>query len=232
MEATLKTIKLSGSLAKLFGRSHRLAVANAAEAVRALCATRPGFEKYMMESKDNGIVFAVFVGRENICHDQLNNPTGEDVIRLVPVITGSKKQGLLQTIVGAVLVAAGFVVGYFFGWTGVGWAVGKYMIGAGISMMVGGIVQMLTPVPKNQAKKDDDRRSYIFNGAVNVQAQGNCVPLLYGEMIVGSVVVSAGISSQDNYVVPRSSGDYGPVEYRDGGSMMGDVIARAKNESL
>ena len=230
MEATIKTIKLSGSLAQHFGRVHQLAVANAAEAVRALCATRPGFEKFLMEAKDNGLVFAVFSGKENIGEKELHNPTGSDVIRIVPVITGSKKAGMMQVIVGAVLVVAGFVVGWFFGWTGVGWAVGKYMIGAGISMMVGGIIQMLTPVPKNQERKDDERKSYVFNGAVNIQAQGASAPVLYGEMIIGSVVVSAGISVDDNYIVPYTMGGVSPGYYRGGGSMAGNIIERMKTD--
>jgi len=43
----------------------------------------------------------------------------------------------------------------------------------------------------------DSRASYIFNGAVNLTAQGSCVPLCYGRMRVGSVVVSAGITTED-----------------------------------
>lgn len=231
MSEAVKTIKLSGSLAHRFGRTHRLAVVNAAEAVRALCATRPGFEKYLMESKDNGLVFAVFTGKENIGENELCNPTGADVIRIVPIIAGSKKSGLLQVIVGAVMVVAGVIVGYAFGWTGVGAAVGKYMIGMGVSMMVNGIVQMLTPVPKNQERKDDERKSYVFNGAVNVQAQGNCVPVLYGELFAGSVVVSAGISVEDNYIVPHSASEFTSSSYRSGGSMYGDMIYRMKYEA-
>lgn len=226
---SVKTIKLSGSLAELFGRVHLLAVANAAEAVRALCATRPGFEKFLMESKDNGLVFAVFTGKENIGEDQLHNPTGADVIRIVPIVAGSKKAGTMQIIVGAVLVVVGVIVGYAASWTGTGWVIGKYIIGTGVSMMVGGIVQMLTPVPKNQERKDDPRKSYLFNGAVNIQAQGNCVPVLYGELIIGSVVVSAGISSEDNYVVPNGPGEVGGGSYRRGSSFWGDVSARAVN---
>lgn len=232
MESAIKTIRLSGSLGDLFGRVHKLAVANVAEAVRALCATRPGFEKYLMESKDNGLVFAVYTGKENISEKELKNPTGESTIRIVPVIAGSKKSGLLQTIVGAVLVVAGvFVAGmelFTFGGITNG-QIGAYIAGMGISMMVGGIVQMLTPVPKKNERTDDERKSYMFNGAVNVQAQGSSVPVLYGELIVGSVVVSAGISSEDNYIVPYTEKETGPGRYRDGGSMIGDVIERSKD---
>jgi predicted phage tail protein len=43
----------------------------------------------------------------------------------------------------------------------------------------------------------DNRSSYIYNGAVNLTAQGNPVPLCYGRMLVGSVVISAGVSTTD-----------------------------------
>ena len=218
----LRTVKLSGSLARRFGRAHRLAVSNAAEAVRALCATRPGFEKFLMEAKDNGLVFALFSGSDNIGEDDLQKPAGDDIIRIVPVIAGSKKSGVLQVIVGAVLIVAGaFVTTLSFGWAA---PVGNYMIGMGISMIVGGIIQMLSPTPKNQQREEDNRRSYSFSGPLNVQAQGNAVPLLYGRLIVGSVVVSAGISTEDNYVVPHTPRYVGPGKYRDGGAMYGDVL--------
>lgn len=224
----IRTIKLSGSLAQRFGRTHYLAVSCAAEAVRALCAMKPGFEKFLMEAKDNGLVFAVFQGKNNISEEELRNPVGDDIIRIVPVIAGSKKGGVMQIIAGVVLVAVGVVVQFYTGGPN---PISNYLYGAGISMIVGGVVQMLTPVPKNQTKQDDDRKSYLFNGAVNVQAQGNSVPVLYGEMIVGSVVASAGISAEDNYVVPTSPGQYGSGVFRGGGSMFGDVLARAKDNA-
>lgn len=216
----MKTIMLSGSLARLFGRTHRLEVSTPAEAIRALCATRPGFEKYLMNAKDRGIVFTVFTGRRNIEEEELTNPVGKDIIRFIPVLAGSKKAGVLNIIVGVVLIAVGVVVQY---WMGGDPSIAQYFYGAGISMIVGGVVQMLTPVPKNQDRKDDARKSYVFNGAVNVQAQGNPVPLLYGELIVGSAVISAGISSQDNYI---SGNRLGPVNggHNRGGGHNGDVL--------
>lgn len=220
----LRTIKLSGSLARQFGREHRLAVNSPAEAVRALCALRPGFEKFLMTARDNGIVFSVFSGKNNLTEEELQNPSGADIIRIVPVVQGSKRAGVLQTIVGVVLIAVGVVVQY---WMGGDPSVAKYFYGAGISMIVGGVVAMLTPVPKNQERKDDERKSYVFNGGVNVQAQGNPVPVLYGELIVGSAVISAGISTQDNYVAGRHQG---PAQggYGSGGGYNGNVVEQMR----
>jgi predicted phage tail protein len=76
----------------------------------------------------------------------------------------------------------------------------------GWGMIVGGVVQLLTPVPRGGKGQDrpDNAPSYTFSGAVNTQAQGNPIPLLYGRMIVGSAVVSAGINAED--YSPVSSG--------------------------
>ncbi len=224
----LRTIKLSGSLARQFGRENKLAVANTAEAVRALCAMRPGFEKFLMEAKDRGLTFAVFVDRENITKDELNNPIGASVIRIMPVLAGSKRAGVLNVIAGAVLTAVGAVMVFGLGWTGVGAFVGKTLMASGISMMDGGIVQMQTPVPKDRQREEDDRRSYTFNGPLNARAQGASVPLLYGELIVGSVVVSAGISVEDNYFVPTNDNYSGGGGRGDGGGFRGDIIRQVQ----
>jgi predicted phage tail protein len=62
--------------------------------------------------------------------------------------------------------------------------------------VLGGVAQLLTPVPKMAAGKDSDkdpRKSYSFSGIQNVSRQGVPVPVIYGETIVGSVVISAAI---------------------------------------
>lgn len=196
----LRTIRLYGKMGTIFGRTFRLAVASPAEAVRALCRQLPGFERYLMESKDNGFGFAVFTGKRNLQVNELTAPSGDEEIRIAPILTGSKRGGVFGIIVGAVLTVVGVLVTPFAPTLGVA------LVNAGIAMMIGGVVQLLTPVPKGNAARDsaDNTPSYAFNGAVNTQAQGNPVPILYGEMIVGSAVISAGISAVDNVYIPTS----------------------------
>lgn len=102
----IRTIRLYGILGTKFGRVHQLAVNSAAEAIRALSIMVPGFERFLAESKDNGFSFAVFIGGENIDETQLRNPPGSDDIRIAPVIEGSKRGGIFQTIVGVALMVA------------------------------------------------------------------------------------------------------------------------------
>lgn len=181
----MQTILLSGSLAKLFGRRHRVVTRGGWRDIMGYFKQFPGFEEHMAESSSKGLRYAVFNGKENVSQSDLEKPTGRDVIRIVPVITGSKRAGILQTIVGAVLLVASI------------WFPG--LAPAGIAMVAGGVIQMLSPQAKGLGTQDtpNNRPSYSFNGAVNTSVQGNPVPLLYGRMIVGSAVISAGIYSED-----------------------------------
>jgi predicted phage tail protein len=67
----------------------------------------------MISSEERGLTYAVFKGNKNIGHDDLGFPVSGEIIRIVPVIIGSKKAGILQTILGAVIVAASVAYGFF-----------------------------------------------------------------------------------------------------------------------
>ncbi|HCC6297006.1 TPA: tail assembly protein, partial [Citrobacter amalonaticus] len=121
------TIELYGQLGKLFGKYHKRVVRTNAEAVHALCKTLDNFERFLNSSKIRGLTFAVFRGQDNIGLDDMGYPVTGETIKIVPLLIGSKKAGALQTILGAVLVVVGVVIGYFTGWTGVGWAIGSKM---------------------------------------------------------------------------------------------------------
>lgn len=200
MSDQLRTIRLYGVLGAKFGRVFRLAVSSPAEAIRALCQLLPGFEAYMVQSKDQGLGFAVFTGKRNITKEELRNPSGQDEIRIAPMIMGSKKQGIFQVIIGVILI----VVGYWLG--------NQQLIGLGISMVIGGVVQLLSPQPKPPGTSDspENTPSDSFNGAINTQAQGNPIPILYGELIVGSAVISAGLYSEDVYIPAEPDPDPEP----------------------
>lgn len=122
---------------KTFGRTHQRSISTIHEAGIALAATIPGFKKFMINSREQGLTFAVFRGRKNIGEDDLGFPTTGEVIRIVPIVIGSKKAGIMQTIPGAVLVVAGAIL----------WAtpIGAPLVASGAGMMLGGIVQMLSP---------------------------------------------------------------------------------------
>ena len=197
--ARLTTIRLYGVLGARFGRVHKLAVQTSAEAVKALCVNFDGLEDYLMNAKKNGMTFAVFRGKRNIGVDDFKELAGNSDIRIAPIMEGAKKAGMFQTILGAVLVVVGAVVGVMTSWTGVGGVIGSGMVTAGIGMMAGGVYQMLSPQPKGLQGRDDpdNKPSYAFGGSVNTLAMGNPVALLYGEREIGGAIISAGIVAED-----------------------------------
>ncbi|MCI1898507.1 MAG: tail assembly protein [Enterobacter sp.] len=197
--ARLTTIRLYGALGARFGRVHKLAVQTSAEAVKALCINFDGLEDYLMNAKKNGMIFAVFRGKRNIGVQDFQELAGNSDIRIAPVLEGAKKAGMFQTILGAVMVVAGVIIGVTTNWTGVGLTFGAGLIMSGASMMAGGIYQMLSPQPKGLQGRDDpdNKPSYAFGGSVNTLAMGNPVALLYGERVIGGAIISAGIVAED-----------------------------------
>ncbi len=199
MQEVMTKIVIGGVLGKLFGKEHYRLVRNTKEAIRALCCTIDGFEKYLNESEQKGLTYAVFKNNNNIGQDDLIFPVSGEEIRITPVLIGSKKAGMLQTIFGAVLVAVGIVVGVMTSWTGIGGAIGTAMVGSGIGMMAGGVIQMLSPQPAGLASKqsDDNKASYAFGSVTNTASQGYPVPLGYGRRRIGGAIISAGIYVED-----------------------------------
>jgi predicted phage tail protein len=193
----LRTVRLYGVLGSKFGRTFRLALDTQApaEAIAALSAQLKGFQEFMLKAKDRGLGFSVFVGKRNLKEEQLNDPSGAEDIRIAPILLGSKNGGVFNVILGVVLVA----IAYFNPFNLLTGPMISSMYGIGSSMIMGGVVQLLSPQPKGLKLSDrpDNQPSYVFNGPVNTQAQGNPVPVLYGRLIVGSAVVSAGIHAED-----------------------------------
>ncbi|HBY4490766.1 TPA: tail assembly protein [Klebsiella pneumoniae] len=194
MKETMTRIELSGTLGKMFGKVHHRLISTTHEAGIALANTIPGFEKFMISSEERGLTYAIFKNNKNIGLDDLGFPVTGEVIRIVPVVVGSKKSGFLQTILGAVIVAAGSVATFVFDQP---WGVNVMM--AGGAMMLGGVVQMLSPQPAGLARKEsaDNKASYAFGGVTNTASQGYPVPLLYGKRRIGGAIISAGIYVED-----------------------------------
>lgn len=186
----MKTIQLHGILAKKFGRFFKLDVKSAKEACHAIAVQIPAFRAFMLDSEKLGYRFAVFNGkkkneRSNIGEDELDNITTANHIHIVPKVMGSggKAMGWLQVVAGAALVAVGVLV-----------PGAQALIGAGVGLMIGGVASLLMPTPKLEpANEDGNKPNNGFGSAVTTVAQGNPVPILYGEREVGGFIVSAGI---------------------------------------
>ena len=194
----LRKIRVYGQLAKFLGqRVFEADVASAAEAVRFLVTNFPQLEKHMTDQR-----YRVSVGRYDLTIDELHDPAGRQEIKVVPVLVGAGG-GVGKIIAGAALVALSFVsfgAGAFAG-IGVAGAFGSTALATiGASLVLGGVAQLLTPTPRinqpgTQQDNNDPRKSYSFSGIQQTSRQGVPVPVVYGETIVGSVVISAGIDT-------------------------------------
>lgn len=202
-------VRFYGSL-KQFGTEFRLDCKTPAEVVQALTSQIPKLRQFIQQG-----LFTVRVGREYLdnryLEQGLNQHLKEDAtVHFTPVLKGSKKAGLFQTIVGAVMV----VVGAFTSWAG-----GAALVAGGIGLMAGGVAQMLTKMPSMSTGRDAEKKqSTSFSNLSNMAAQGRQMPLLYGRIRAGSLIISQGVETMD-------------VERQPPESKKGKILPRFKNRS-
>lgn len=184
--AVLREVRLYGALGRQFGRVHHLAISTPAEAVRALCATLPGFKEFLINQVSYG--YKVIVDRSMRMVEALHDPFGKtEVVKIVPVVGGAKSGGL-GIILGAIIFAVSAYVGFAPG------------MKIGIGLMLGGVVQLLSPQRSARGDTqgtDNGAPSYAFNGPVTTTQQGLPVSLVYGRVLTGGAVISAGMTVDD-----------------------------------
>lgn len=183
----ITTIKLSGSLAQKFGRLHRRQVSSGDtwEVFRALKATLDGFEAEIQRLDRLGLRFAIFRNRKNAGADQFGMG-GTKEVRIVPVVEGAKRAGLLQTVLGVILIAMSTITN-------------GATLAPGIALTAGGVIQMLSPQAAGlkQSASPENMPSYAFGSAKNTTASGNPVPICIGERRWGGAIISASIYAED-----------------------------------
>ncbi|MGS0962147.1 tail assembly protein, partial [Salmonella enterica] len=193
---TMARVCLYGDLQR-FGKRFSLSIKTAAEGVYALAMQIPGFREKMTEGW-----YQVRIAGEDVSEDTLSTRLHEPlppgaVIHIVPRMEGAKSGGIFQVVLGAVAIAAAF-------WTGgasmAAWgALSTGLFTAGASMMLGGVAQMLTPQPKapSMHSADNGKQNTYFSSLDNMVAQGNPLPVAYGEVMTGSRRISQELSTRD-----------------------------------
>lgn len=198
----LREIRVYGQLAKFLGRRKFMAaVDSAAEAIRFLIANYPQVEQHMCQ---DGRHYRVLVGEHSVGMEELHGPAGGHAIKIVPVIGGAGG-GVGQIIAGVALVAAAIFI------PGLGLGLGGALVTKigllGGALILGGISQALTPTPTLATSgtysgpqgttntEMDPQKSYSFSGIQNTSRAGVPLPLAFGEIICGSIVISAGIDT-------------------------------------
>lgn len=192
----LRRIKIYGRLRKFLGGQSvfEADVANPAEAVSFLVANWPKLEAHMAKQ-----YYKVFVGNYNVGQDELHDPSSaQEEIKIVPVVVGAgdfAKSTVGKIIIGVALIAAPYLAPAVFGTTlAAGITLGAITTSIGISMLIGGVSQLLTGDPQDDVDDQEAQESYSFSGIQNV-SRVVPLPICYGETVVGSVIVSAGIDT-------------------------------------
>ncbi len=200
----LKKVKLYGDLAEVTGhKEFEVAVNSTAQAVSFLINNFPKLESYMANR-----YYRVLLDEEEIDTDQLHFPVGKSEIKFVPVVQGAGGN-LGKILLGGALIAVSMgAFGAFgagaisFGAGGGGFAAAslgaKAAFGIGASLVLSGVSGMLFPVPKMPefSSEQDPRLSFSFSGTQQTGRAGTPVPLVYGEIVTGSVVISGGIDTE------------------------------------
>ena len=200
----LRKVKLYGELAEFVGHKQFDVQADSiAKVVSFLVNNFPKVEKYM-----NPKYYQVKVGNYAVDKDEIYFPIGQEDIHIVPVIAGAGR-GLGKVLLGAALIAGAFFIpqalgmkGLSLGAKGFGFAkagfLAKSMVYLGAHLVLSGVSEMLFPMPKPKEfrSEEDPRLSFSFSGAQNTSRAGTPVPLVYGTMITGSVVISGAVDTQ------------------------------------
>ena len=198
----LRKIKLYGELANFVGhKEFEVKVESLSQAVSFLINNFTGIEEYM-----NPKYYQVKVGNYLIDETEIHHPIGQEDIHFVPVIQGAGR-GLGKILLGGALIALSFGVGgvfsapliqsgtFSFAAAGLG---AKAAFGIGAGLLLSGVSDMLFPVPKlpDFNSEQDPRISFNFSGTQQTTRAGTPVPLVYGEIFTGSVVISGAVDTE------------------------------------
>jgi len=196
----LRKIKLYGELAKFLGeKTFEAEVHTAAQAIRFLVVNFPQLEKHMADR-----YYKVAIDNWELEEKELHYPNGQEDIKIIPVVGGEGGRGLGKVLLGAAIIGGAFLTGgASLGASGLTFQAsslgGAYLAQAavyvGASLVLQGVADMLTPVPKISENEQDPRLSFNFSGIQNTSRAGVAVPVIYGEVLTGSVVISAGIET-------------------------------------
>lgn len=193
----LKTVILNGVLGKKYGRIHKLDCADALDAIRAFCAMFPGFQQDFVK-----LAYRVVLdGTPMTNREELRLPARE--IKFAPVIRGAGR-GTGEIIVGILLIVAAYYSGGIStalgGTAAEGAAGGSMAFSLGASMIMTGLAMAISQPPQQLYSQ-----SYLFSGPVNSTRQGNPVPILYGQLMIGSQVASANLQAYDIAIGPPTT---------------------------
>ena len=187
---------IHGEMGKIFGKTHKFHVSKLLEILKALNVTRKGFKNYVINQSSEGINYAMIDPKNPEktfrSAQEFQEADAPETIHIVPAISGAFV-GSLITIVATFASTAAAAVGGFL-------ASGSFLANLAIGLLIQGIMSLLFPVelPKAQtAETKVDTSSYIFSNLDNNLVQGFPIPLMYGELRIGSNIIGTNVVSED-----------------------------------
>lgn len=213
MQRSLVNVYLGGKLGKLFGAEWKLMVSSPAEAIRAIDVNARGkFRDYLFKEGKNRYYKVCLQSKDKtLGATELGMRSGNSDIYILPTVKG-KNSGAAKILIGVVLVAAVIFapeLGALYSTTfetaaygsasasigaasagaafGVGSVAGGIIAGVGVSLVLGGISQLLAP---HKNANGTDLGSNYFQGTVAEAAQGGCVAVVYGKALVSPAPIS------------------------------------------
>ena len=175
---------------KFLGQSYfEAAVASPKQAFHFLIANFPKLENHMMNQ-----LYKIKMGNMEITEDLLNLQSDED-IQIIPIAIGAK-----GAIVGGLLLGGGSAIA---GAGTIGAFLGSALTTIGTTMLINEAAQLLMPQPDvptgvladSFSQNDPTFQSFGFGSIQNVSRAGVPVPIIYGKVFTGSVVISSGIDT-------------------------------------
>ena len=194
----LTKIRLFGDLAEFVGHKELEAVVNnTSDAIKFLICNFPKVEAYMSDK-----FYKILVNNQEISREEIHHPVGQAKVCIVPIISGSGGDtGKIITgaiLVGAAIAFPGASLGFGGFTAATGYSAFQATIGnIGLLMLINGVSNLLLPQeqPEDFENDQDPRISFSFSGVQNTSRAGTSIPIVYGEMVTGSVVISAGIDT-------------------------------------
>ena len=186
-EQGLRKIKVYGRLAEFLGWHVNYAdVKNIRDVYKYLKCNNPEIDAHIMES-----MYRITVNNDLIKTEEDLMMKTEGEIRIIPIVSGAWFWVAALFVGGGAAAAASSIA--------IVATIGAALVTTGISMAISGVTNMLFPQQQPNVgdttsglSETDARVNYSFNGIQNVSRSGVCIPLIYGEVFTGSIVVSSG----------------------------------------
>lgn len=204
MSATLTTVHLVGSLGRAVEREEwTLDVKSPGEAIHAInVLTRGALERYLAGPARARLYRIALGKRDNVIDaKEGGNRSGRTTIYIMPTIRG-RNSGIGKVLAGIALIGLAIINPAFLPFalqTAAGGLTlaGSIVVGFGISLVLGGISQILTPKPEGPTTQPEQAQSTSFPGNAGSVVQGGCVPVVYGHALVSPIPVSVTITNND-----------------------------------